>query len=79
MIFRVFNWAASFGVASVCVAIWLNVEFPPPSAQAQQVGCQVARLCDAPTLPCHPAHLLMQLELPQLANVMLQGFEVSQQ
>ncbi|KAL3140743.1 hypothetical protein ABBQ32_005298 [Trebouxia sp. C0010 RCD-2024] len=33
--FLVFNWAASFGVASVCVAIWLNVEFPPPPARAQ--------------------------------------------
>lgn len=37
--FRVFNWAASVGIGSIAVVIWLNVEYPPPSVQAQQVCC----------------------------------------
>lgn len=36
MCFLLFNWAASLGVCSVCVVLWLNIEYPAPATQSPQ-------------------------------------------
>ena len=46
-----FNWAASLGICSLGVVIWLSLEYPPPSSQAQQVSLQ---------LPCQPLPCFMK-------------------